>query len=644
MISGSVVDRSPVYGGSSNYQNVNYSNTTKRTNMDGGQQKMSRLQLMQMQYQQRMLKDKEEKLVNMYQENQQRALNRVQSKGMAREFFRERREMEANGNLSQMPSIEQHYQQKRRENGVHVNSNSPHGTISRHNSFGSNQSQRQHMGYQRQNSGGPQGYKNKYQKRSSAGRDKSNPLAPIERPPSHENNDFFPRKPQIHGRPKTKDSDKRTPHEGQTPKSAPHNDFYHDDDGSPPPNLAHLKNAQKQKVNAFGYGGRPPKASPSKTSKPSNFQQFQQDRDQERADRLRRHQQTLDRGIGGGYEYEDEKENESEANSQRESALDIDRKQKEIMEKIARQQAELERIRQQRAAEEEEERKERERRKKREEERRRKMKEDEERRKREEKERREMEEEEAKRRSEQQRKTNQSRSRCESQYHDNGSEGYSSHMSSYPAEPTPPPQPKPSRKPINRRPPPQQNPLAMSSESAYDSKPIASARGGGNVSLFEQAARMEGAFDTEHIKQVKCSNCGRKFNADRIDKHRQFCGNLTKKRKVLDGTKMRVQGTDMEKYIGKNGTPKKSTPSGKKGNWRKQHEEFVNNIRYARKVAQIQKEGGSLSNLPPPPPAENADYVQCPHCNRKYNEMAAARHIPKCKDIKARPTALKRKR
>jgi hypothetical protein len=26
--------------------------------------------------------------------------------------------------------------------------------------------------------------------------------------------------------------------------------------------------------------------------------------------------------------------------------------------------------------------------------------------------------------------------------------------------------------------------------------------------------------------------------------------------------------------------------------------------------------------------------IRCPHCNRTYNEKAAERHIPKCKDIK----------
>lgn len=319
----------------------------------GGQPKLSRLQQMQVQYQQKMLKDKEEKLITMFQDNQQRALNRVQSTGMAREFFRERREMEATGNLDHMPSIAQHYQQKRRESGVNNtnNYNAPvhiNGTLSRHNSIGSNQSQRQHN--QRQNSGGHQGYQQRYQK-MSAGRDKSNPLAPIERT-NTQDSEPFPRKPQIHGRPRTKDSDKKPTNETTLPTNTHTNGFSPDD--SPPPNLSRLKQTQKQKMSSFGYGGRPPRA--ATINKPSDFQKWQDDRDQERTDRLRKHQQPSDQGIGGNFEYEDEKENESdtEASSQREKSLDIERKQKEIMEKIARQQAELERIRKNREYEEEE--------------------------------------------------------------------------------------------------------------------------------------------------------------------------------------------------------------------------------------------------------------------------------------------------
>ena len=70
-----------------------------------------------------------------------------------------------------------------------------------------------------------------------------------------------------------------------------------------------------------------------------------------------------------------------------------------------------------------------------------------------------------------------------------------------------------------------------------------------------------------------------------------------------------------------------------KVDWRTQHENFVKAIRYAKGVSNE-----------PPPPTENPDYVQCPHCERKFNPATAERHIPKCKDIKAKPARLKKKR
>lgn len=70
-----------------------------------------------------------------------------------------------------------------------------------------------------------------------------------------------------------------------------------------------------------------------------------------------------------------------------------------------------------------------------------------------------------------------------------------------------------------------------------------------------------------------------------------------------------------------------------KVDWRTQHENFVKAIRYAKGVSNE-----------PPPPTENPDYVQCPHCERKFNPATAERHIPKCKDIKAKPARLKKRR
>ena len=105
------------------------------------------------------------------------------------------------------------------------------------------------------------------------------------------------------------------------------------------------------------------------------------------------------------------------------------------------------------------------------------------------------------------------------------------------------------------------------------------------------------------------------------------------------------QGTDAESYVIKKGRTvvqkasnsgsgaaggKASTADAKKGNWRKKHEEFIAAIRAAKEMQAHLARGGKLSDLPPPPPSENADYVQCPHCSRRFNEGAAARHIPKC--------------
>lgn len=146
---------------------------------------------------------------------------------------------------------------------------------------------------------------------------------------------------------------------------------------------------------------------------------------------------------------------------------------------------------------------------------------------------------------------------------------------------------------------------------------------------------------SEQIALVQCQICGRKFAADRLEKHQKICKKATtKKRKVFDTSKHRNQGTDNEKYaeIAKNQTSSKP----KKTNWRIHHNNFIQSIKAAKTMEAHIASGGKLSDLPPPPPTENPDYVQCPHCQRKFNQTAAERHIPKCKDIKSRPAPLKR--
>lgn len=94
-------------------------------------------------------------------------------------------------------------------------------------------------------------------------------------------------------------------------------------------------------------------------------------------------------------------------------------------------------------------------------------------------------------------------------------------------------------------------------------------------------------------------------------------------------------------------TPAKKQPTAKKSDWRRKHEEFIQAIRSAKQMQQHLAKGGKLSDLPPPPPSENPDYVQCPHCQRRFNQTAAERHIPKCSNFqfnkpKSKPKPIKR--
>ncbi|KAH1015442.1 hypothetical protein HUJ05_013165 [Dendroctonus ponderosae] len=148
----------------------------------------------------------------------------------------------------------------------------------------------------------------------------------------------------------------------------------------------------------------------------------------------------------------------------------------------------------------------------------------------------------------------------------------------------------------------------------------------------------------------ECRYCGRRFATDRLGVHEDICGKTgKKKRKAYDATKHRLVGTELEGYVLKPGKkaasskkikvmerqvvePKVSAKqsASKAGSWRRTHEEFIATIRAAKLAQAYVAKGGKLSDLPPPPPSTNPDYVECPHCGRRFNESAAARHIPKC--------------
>jgi hypothetical protein len=194
------------------------------------------------------------------------------------------------------------------------------------------------------------------------------------------------------------------------------------------------------------------------------------------------------------------------------------------------------------------EKKEMERRRKREEERRRRMKEEEERRRKEEEERRIQEEEEHQQRLAEIKASQKKSQRVRQQYpedEDPYSHRYeeNTYRKESPVEqykPSPPPKPKPKVARVQKRQAPRNPaPVERTPSPQFTTN---------DISMYENAAMDSDAYAGGKVKLVACSNCGRKFAADRLQKHRNACGNLTKKRKVMDPTKMRVAGTDMEKY------------------------------------------------------------------------------------------------
>ncbi|KAK1132586.1 hypothetical protein K0M31_013971 [Melipona bicolor] len=157
----------------------------------------------------------------------------------------------------------------------------------------------------------------------------------------------------------------------------------------------------------------------------------------------------------------------------------------------------------------------------------------------------------------------------------------------------------------------------------------------GSTSYKGSASSKIGSAATDAL--VPCKMCGRRFAQDRITLHEQICAKtMQKKRKQFDTMMYRVKGTDLEPFV-KKGLAKKQLEKSKKpevkSNWRRKHEDFINAIRSAKQVQAHLAAGGKLSDLPPPPVSDNCDYIQCPHCGRKFNKAAAERHIPKCEHM-----------
>ncbi|XP_055989757.1 zinc finger C2HC domain-containing protein 1C [Sorex fumeus] len=160
-----------------------------------------------------------------------------------------------------------------------------------------------------------------------------------------------------------------------------------------------------------------------------------------------------------------------------------------------------------------------------------------------------------------------------------------------------------------------------------------------NSSLSRASDSSSSDCSTREPELGECIHCGRRFLLPRLERHSNICSRMqASKRKVFDSSRARAKGTELEEYLNWKGSAAfvKAEPPPK-SNWRQKHESFIRTLRQAREIQQVIAKGGKPSELPPIPPAENPDYVQCPHCSRHFAPKVAERHVPKCKTIKNRP-------
>ncbi|GLD98602.1 hypothetical protein PINS_up007319 [Pythium insidiosum] len=149
----------------------------------------------------------------------------------------------------------------------------------------------------------------------------------------------------------------------------------------------------------------------------------------------------------------------------------------------------------------------------------------------------------------------------------------------------------------------------------------------------------------------ECANCNRRFNVVSLAKHQKICEKVfSGHRKVFDMTAKRLEGTEAEKYA-KQGSKKGHATASKRAaaedqpikakavDWKQQSNAFREAMRANREVTKAIKEG-----RPPPPMAPSApdpSLIPCDFCGRRFNEKAAERHIPFCKEKSQRDNVSK---
>ncbi|KAL3152881.1 Zinc finger C2HC domain-containing protein 1A [Trebouxia sp. C0009 RCD-2024] len=172
----------------------------------------------------------------------------------------------------------------------------------------------------------------------------------------------------------------------------------------------------------------------------------------------------------------------------------------------------------------------------------------------------------------------------------------------------------------------------------------------------------------------QCEGCGRSFNPKAFQVHSRVCAKVFQtKRKGFNAAEARVADSGAAQFFDpKRGVPKaeagglstprpgkkagRGLPRGGSGGVTPSHADKAvgvhgkagakgRNQSDQLRDAMATSKGGPEASVTafggaPIASAPDPSLVLCPHCGRRFNETAAERHIPKCQDIRAKPSRL----
>nr|CCA24851.1 sporangia induced conserved hypothetical protein [Albugo laibachii Nc14] len=153
--------------------------------------------------------------------------------------------------------------------------------------------------------------------------------------------------------------------------------------------------------------------------------------------------------------------------------------------------------------------------------------------------------------------------------------------------------------------------------------------------------------DEQPVEQptYQCDICHRKFIESVIERHQRICAKNSAPRKVYNMRAKRLEGSGIDQIrpsdkstpmrgTGREPGGRKTTGEnqivGKKSSWKMRSSALREAMSSCRNVGKALKDG---TKLPPSvPSAPDPSLIQCEYCSRRFNDKAADRHIPFCRE------------